>query len=433
MQRLVVMDRRWRDGGHRGVLWHSSPTSHGFPFEVWTPLLNGGRVVVAPPGELDPGTLDRMLPAGQVSTAWLPAGLFSRIAAEHPGRLAGLREVWTGGDRVPAAALERLHAACPGLTIVHGYGPAESTAFAAGDRLSPGEPAPGFGALGHPMENTALYVLGPGLSPVPVGVTGELYVAGAGVTRGYPGRPGPTAERFVPCPSGPPGGVMYRTGDRVRWGDGGRLEYVGRADAQTLVRGFAIESAEIEEALAEHPGVAQSVVAAREDNSGQRRLVAYVVPAGGTGATGPIDDRELRRFAAGRLPALLVPSVFVVMDRLPVTADGRVDRAGLPRPDFSDGQYRAPRNRVERMLAEAFADALETDRVGIDEDFFDLGGNSLRAIRLVGLIRAELNVEVSIRTLFAARTITGLSDMWEDLDRSSRPALRKRTKDGEVL
>lgn len=444
MQRLV-MDRRWRDGGHAVVLWHSPHTSYGLPFELWIPLLTGGQVVVAPPGELDIEALTRLRSATGVSSVWLPAGLFSQIAAERPECLAGLLEVWTGGDRVSAAAVRRVREACPGLTIVNGHGPTEATVFAACNRLAPDEPEQPAGAVGRPMDNTALYVLGPGLAPVPAGVDGELYVAGPGVTRGYTGQPGPTAERFVPCPFGPIGGLMYRTGDRVRWGAGGRLEYVGRADAQACVRGVRVELAGIEEVLAEHPGLAQSVVAGKEDPSGQRRLVAYVVPAGARaggatvgGATGAgdrqaVSGRELRRFAAGRLPGFMVPSVFVVLQRLPVTADARVDRTSLPEPEFGNGQYRAPRTRIERVLAEAFADVLELDSVGIDDDFFDLGGNSLRAIRLVGLIRAELNLEVSIRRLFAARTITGLSDMWEDLDRSSRPALRKRTKDGEVL
>ena len=328
----------------------------------------------------------------------------------------------------------------PSLTIVHGHGWTETTLFAASHRLAADAPVHQTDTVGRPMDNTALYVLGPGLAPVPVGVAGELYVAGPGVARGYPGRPGQTAERFVPCPFGPVGGLMYRTGDRVRWSADGRLEYVGRSDTQAEIRGVRVELAEVEEALSEHTGLAQSVVVVREDTSGQQRLVAYVVPVGGAvgsaGASGRkagLLDEELRQFAAGRLTEFMVPSVFMVLERLPVTADGRVDRASLPEPAFDDGKHRAPRNDTERVLAEAFADVLELDRVGIDDDFFDLGGNSLRAIRLVGLIRTELKLEVSIRKLFAARTITGLSDMWEDLARSSRPALRKRTKDGEVL
>lgn len=424
-----ALDRRWQEGGRSTVLWHAPHTSDVLALEVWVPLLNGGRVVVAPAGDLDIDALGEVRAAHGISTVWLPAGRFSAIAADRPERLAGLREVWTGGDRVSAAALRRVREACPELTIVHGHGPTETTVFAACHRLPADEPVRHADAVGRPMDNTALYVLGPGLALVPVGVTGELYIAGSGVARGYAGRPGTTAERFVPCPFGPAGELMYRTGDRVRWGSDGRLEYVARADAQADVRGVRVELAEVEEVLSEHTGLAQSVVGVRQDASGQQRLVAYVVPAGGQ--TVSVD--ELRRFAAGWLPESMVPSVYTVLDHLPVTAEGRVDRAALPEPDFDDRKYRAPRNDTERTLAAAFAEVLELDRVGIDEDFFDLGGNSLRAIRLVGLIRSELKQEVSIRRLFAARTVIGLSDMWKDLGQSRRPSLRRRTKEGAVL
>ncbi|MEG3631621.1 non-ribosomal peptide synthetase [Streptomyces poriticola] len=423
-----VLDRNWRDGSRGTVLWHAPHTTDALALEVWVPLLNGGRVVVAPPGELDTAALPALRESDGISTVWLPPGTFAAVAAGRPECLAGLREVWTGGDRVPAAAVRRVREACPEMTIVDAHGPTEATLSAACRRLTPEEPAHGAGVLG-PMDHTALHVLGPGLAPVPAGVAGELYVAGPGVARGRPGEPARTAERFVPCPFGPPGGLMYRTGDRVRWDGEGRLEYVGRSDAQADVRGFRVELADVEEALSEHPGLAQSVAVVRRDDSGQQRLVAYVVPGGGAGVSG----EELRGFAAGRLPESMVPSVFVVLDRLPVTAGGRVDRAALPDPSLDDGSYRAPRNHTERVLAGAFADVLEVERVGIDDDFFDIGGNSLRAIRLVGLIRAELDQEVSIRKLFAARTIAGLSDLWGDVARSSRPALRRRTKDGEVL
>ncbi|WP_439677944.1 non-ribosomal peptide synthetase [Embleya sp. MST-111070] len=456
MERLAL-DRRWHEGGRGTVLWHSPITADALALELWVPLLNGGRVLVAGPAE---SAVDTLAASTSITAAWVSAGLFSAMAAQHPERLAGLREVWTGGDRVSSAALRRVREACPDLAIVHGHGPTEATVFAVCDRPVDGEAAHHAGSIGRPMDNTAVYVLGPGLAPVPVGVTGELYVAGPGVTRGRPGRPGQTAERFVPCPFGPAGGRMYRTGDLVRWGTDGGLEYVGAADARFDVRDVRVEPAEAEEVLSEHPGVAQAVVVGRADESGQPRLVAYVVPAGGTGegaansaglsgssgSTGSTDTsdtsdtdssgptgEELRRFAAERLAESVVPSAFVLLERLPLTAGGRVDRASLPKPDFDGGSYRGPRNRTERVLAALFADVLELDRVGIDQDFFDLGGNSLRAIRLVGLIRAELNLEVSIRTLFAARTIIGLSDMWGDLSRSSRPALRRRTKDGKAL
>ncbi|MGV9316236.1 AMP-binding protein [Streptomyces sp. NPDC003691] len=427
-----ALDSQWRESGRGTVLWHSPHTSDGFLPEVWLPLLNGGTVLVAPPGEPDAEALAGLIAAEPVSAAWLPAGLFAAVAAERPGCLSGLREVWTGGDRVPAAAVRRVREACPGLTVVSGHGPVETTVFAAAHRPDRDGPAHPAGTVGRPVDHTALHVLGPGLAPVPTGVTGELYAAGPGVARGRPGRPGATAERFVACPFGAPGGLMYRTGDRVRRRADGLLEYVGRAGARPEIHGERIEPAEIEEMLAGHPGLARSVVTAAADASGRPRLVAHVVPAGGRDPGDALAD-DVRRFAAERLPEFKVPSLVVPVDRLPVTAGGRLDRAALPVPSFDGGRrYRAPRHRVEQVLSDAFAEVLEVDRIGIDEDFFDLGGNSLRAIRLVGLIRAELGLEVSIRTLFAARTVAGLSDRHRDLARSSRPVLRRRTKDGEI-
>ncbi|MFG2622736.1 AMP-binding protein [Streptomyces sp. NPDC048507] len=424
-----VTDRRWKDAGDSTVLWHAPPTSGALAVEVWAPLLNGGRIVVAPGADPDADALAGLRAAHGISTLWLPAGAFAEIAADRPERLAGLREVWTGGDRVPAGALRRVREACPALSVVHGHGLPEATVFAACHRLPAGEPVQHAGDVGHPVDAAALYVLGPGLAPVPAGVTGELYVAGPALVRGWAGRPGPTAARFVPCPFGPAGTRMYRTGERARWSGDGRLVHVGGPDSLAEVRGVRVELAEVEETLGEHTALARTVVTVAADGAGQQRLVAYVVPAAGRS----VSTDELRRFAAGWLPESLVPSVFTVLERLPVTADGRLDRTALPRPAFDDGAHRAPRNDTERILTGLFADVLELDRVGIDEDFFDLGGNSLRAIRLVGLIRAELGQEVSIRKLFAARTVIGLSDTWKDLARSSRPSLSRRTKDGAVL
>ena len=435
-----ALDRHWLRAAPGTVLWHTSPASEALALELWVPLLTGGRVVVAAEPELDGDALAAVLSSSAISLAWLPAGLVAAVAAQRPGGLAGPAEIWTQADQVPAAALQRLRAACPELSIVNSHGPAGTTALVPAHRAAPDESADDVAAAGGLTDGTARYVLGPGLAPVPVGVTGDLYVAGSPVARGHAGRPGYTAQHFVPCPFGPAGGRMYRTGDRARWGDGGRLEYVGRAGAEARIRGVRVDTGRIEEVLSEHPRLAQSVVVVAEDGSGQQRLAAYVVPVPGRGAdAGAHDPRtdlsheELSRFVAGRVQESLLPSAFVVLERLPVTAAGRLDRTRLPEPEFHDGLYRAPRNQTEQVLAKLFADVLELGRVGIDEDFFDLGGNSLRAIRLVGLIRTELNLEVSIRTLFAARTIAGLSERRENLSRSSRPALRRRTKGGAVV
>ncbi|NGN63411.1 amino acid adenylation domain-containing protein [Streptomyces sp. A7024] len=417
-----VTDRRWRDDSHAVSLFHSPQTFDAFVKELWVPLANGGRVVVAPPGELEIETLAELRAAHRITVLWLTAGLFTAIAEERPECLTGLREVWTGGDAASPAAWRRVREVCPDVTLGNGYGPTETTVFATGHRIAPGEPVGHTVPIGRPLDNTAVYVLGPGLAPVPVGTVGELYVAGAGVARGYAGRPGQTAERFVPCPFGPAGEPMYRTGDLVRWDGEGRLEYVGRADAQVKVRGFRIEPTEIEAVLNEHPGVAQSLVMARADGSGPRRLVGYAVPAGGgivggdgAGGVGDLDFQagvsgsELRRFAAERLPEFMVPAAFVVLDRLPLTVNGKVDRAALPEPEFRGQAYRAPGSAVERALAEVFADVLGVGQIGVDDDFFALGGDSIRSIQVVARAKAR-GLRVSTRDIFEHGTIARLAE-----------------------
>ncbi len=433
--RRFVLDRRWRDGSHETTLFHSPYTFDAFVLELWVPLAHGGRVVVAPPGELDIETLAASRAAHDVTAVWLTAGLFAAIAEERPECFAGLREVWTGGDVVSAAAVRRVRGACPDLTIGNGYGPTETTVFAACHRLAPDEQVDRTVPIGRPLDNTAVYVLGPGLAPVPVGVVGELYVAGDGLARGYVGMPGRTAERFVACPFGPAGARLYRTGDLVRWDADGRLDYVGRADAQVKLRGLRIEPAEVEAVLAEHPGVARAVVLAREDASGYRRLVGYVVPAGGgvvggdgAGGVGDLDYQagvsagELRRFAAARLPEFMVPSVFVVLDHLPLTANGKLDRAALPEPESGGQEYRAPRGPAERALAEVFADVLGLGRVGVDDDFFTVGGDSIRSIQVVARAKAR-GFRVTAREVFEHRTVARLAEFAREGDTATVPEL----------
>jgi pristinamycin I synthase-3/4 len=278
--------------------------------------------------------------------------------------------------------------------------------------------------IGRPLSNTRVYVLDERLEPVPVGVGGELYIAGAGLARGYLGRPGLTSERFVASPYGEPGTRMYRSGDLVRWRKDGNLEFLGRIDQQVKVRGYRIELGEIEAALREQEGVRDAVVVAREDQPGEKRLVGYVVGNSGW----RVDIGLLRRALERKLPGYMVPAAVVVLESLPLTPNGKLDRKGLPVPEWGGGEgYRAPRTPEEEILCGLFADVLGLERVGLDDDFFTLGGHSLLATRLVSRIRAVLGVELAIRTLFESPSVGQLNPRLREgiSERASAPLERQ--------
>ncbi|MEU6646209.1 amino acid adenylation domain-containing protein, partial [Saccharomonospora sp. NPDC046836] len=349
------------------------------------------------------------------------------VLGELVGRLektTSVRVVFFGGDLLPARLVRQVRQALPGVQVVNGYGQSESfcaTAFslAASEDWVDGEVAP----IGTPLGNMCTYVLGPGLAPAPRGVIGELYVAGTCLGRGYHGRRDLTAERFVANPFGPAGERMYRTGDLARWNARGQLECVGRSDGQVKVRGYRVETAEVEAACALHPGISEAVVVTREVPPGGRRLVAYVVHIGeggvgadGAGGIGDVDLQagvsaaELRRFVAARLPDYMVPSAFVVLGRIPLGPTGKLDRSALPEPDFVGEAYREPRTDAEAIIAAAYADVLGVDRVGVDDDFFAVGGDSLRSIQVVARARAR-GLDLTTREIFEYRTAARLAEV----------------------
>ncbi|WP_280313945.1 non-ribosomal peptide synthetase [Nocardia wallacei] len=270
----LAADRRWRGGAHRRVLMHSATAFDATTYETWVPLLSGGEIVVAPPGQLDLDTLAETVTSTGVTALFVTTALFNLLADTAPEALAGTREVWTGGEEMRVGAFAAVRAACPDTTLVHVYGPTETTTFATGHPYRDGDdPVP----IGTPLNNVGLRVLDARLRPVPIGVVGELYIAGDHLARGYFRRPALTAERFTADPYGEPGERMYRSGDLVRWTRTGALEYVGRADQQVKVRGFRIEPGEVEAALTAHPSVAHAAVVARDTASGTKQLVGYVV------------------------------------------------------------------------------------------------------------------------------------------------------------
>ncbi len=405
------------DAAHRRVLFHSPHTFDASTYELWVPLLGGGTVVVAEPGRIDPAALMRIIGREHVTAAGITAGLFAVLAEEQPDSLTGVSQVWTGGDVVSPAAVRRAMETCPDLVVVHSYGPTEATTFAMRhvmhEAADVAHPLP----LGEPLDGCDVFVLDAGLRLVPPGVPGELYIAGRALARGYVGRAGLTAERFVACPFGSPGRRMYRTGDVVRWDAAGRLAFLGRVDDQVKVRGFRIEPAEIDAVLREQPEVARAAVVLREDRPGDRRLVAYVIPEPGEDVARL--PALLRERVGARLPDYMVPSAVLVLDALPLTSHGKLDRAALPAPDYGTGEGggRAPRSPREEVLCGLFAEVLGLEGgapVTIDDGFFDLGGHSLLATRLVSRVRAALGVELPLLAVFEAPTVAALV---ERLDR----------------
>ncbi|MEU4198970.1 amino acid adenylation domain-containing protein [Streptomyces sp. NPDC026294] len=412
----LVADRGWALGPDDAVLLHAPHVFDASLYEIWAPLATGGRVVVAAPGTVDARRVREAVAAG-VTAVHLTAGLFRVVAEESPDCFAGLREVLTGGDVVPAGSVARVREACPGVVVRHMYGPTETTLCATWRPLRPGEPVTDdVLPIGRPLDGRRAYVLDAFLRPVPPGVDGELYLAGAGLARGYLDRPGATAERFVACPFPPGTGVppaegwgrMYRTGDLAHWTYDGELVFAGRTDTQVKVRGYRVEPGEVEAALAGHPAVAQAVVVAREDRPGERRLIGYVVPDGTAVAA-----EAVREHVAGLLPDYLVPAAVVVLDTLPVTANGKVDRAALPAPDFAArAARRAPRTGTEETLCALFAEVLGLDRVGVEDSFFELGGDSIMSLQLVSRAR-RAGVVVTPWQVFEEKTPERLAEVAE--------------------
>ncbi len=397
-------------------------------FEIWGALLNGARLVIYPDGPFELPILKRLIAENGISVLWLTAALFHQVVDEDVAAIACVKKLLAGGDVLSPSHVRQVTKAQNGGQLINGYGPTEATTFSVCFAATGPTHFHDSVPIGRPISNSQAYVLDAGLQPVPAGVAGELYVAGAGLARGYLGRAGLTAERFVADPFGPAGSRMYRTGDLVRWRADGVLDFVGRADTQVKLRGFRIEPGEIEAALMRHGSVAQAAVIAREDVPGNKRLVAYVVPAAGARA----EVKALRAHVAASLPDYMVPSAFVALDKLPLTRNGKLDRRALPAPDFAAQARRLPHTPREDLLCALFAEVLGVEQVGIEDNFFALGGHSLLATRLVSRIRSTLDVELAIRSLFEAPTVEALARLLGDEVMAARPALRPAMRPAEI-
>ncbi|MBL1285930.1 amino acid adenylation domain-containing protein [Streptomyces sp. NPDC057067] len=380
-------------------------------FEIWGSLLNGAKLVVYPPGTVAMHELAAFLEQERITTLWLTTGLFHRLVDDHLDSMAGLRQMLGGGEPLSPLHMNSLREAYPELLIVNGYGPTEDTCFTSchviDDRIGDSVP------IGRAVTDTRLYVLDENLERVPEGEWGLLYTGGSGVARGYVGRPALTAEKFVPDPF-VPGERMYSIGDMVRLDARGALEFRGRIDDQVKVDGYRIEPGEVAAALSGLPDLKEAVVLAREDVvPGRKILVAYVVPSGSAEGLVP----RLRLALHHRLPRYMHPSVIVVMEEFPLTLGSKTDRRALPAPAHLPRTvptpFAAPRTPTEELLADLVADALVLQEVGIDDEFFEMGGNSLSGMDLLARIRTLLHVDLPAAEFFDDATVAGLAELVE--------------------
>ena len=380
----LVVDAHYVELHAGDAVLHAAPL--GFDastIEIWGPLLNGGVCVVhdekVPTG---PG-LARTVAQHSVKTAWLTAGLFNAVVDDDPAQLAGLRQLLTGGEALSVPHVRRALATLPDITLINGYGPTECTTFAATHRIPQDLPADARSVpIGRPINDTVLRVLSPSMAMLPAGLVGELCIGGRGLARGYLQRPDLSAERFVADPFGAPGERLYRTGDQARWLPDGTIEYIGRIDGQVKIRGHRIETGEIEAALLAHPALKSCAVVPQKDPAGRLRLVAYLVAR-----SAELPWSALRQHLAEHLPEAMIPSAAVWLAQLPVTTNGKLDRRALPeparqRPELAQ-PYAEARNEAERRVCAAFARVLGIDPIGRDDNFFDLGGDSLLVLRVL--------------------------------------------------
>ncbi|MGW4292763.1 non-ribosomal peptide synthetase [Micromonospora chersina] len=402
---------------HRAVTAYLAWARHTYPGLAGVALLHSpvsfDLTVTGLLGTLTAGGTVRLAAIDEPAARAGGRPAFLKVTPSHlpllDGELSPTADLVIGGEALTGEQLAGWRAAHPDVAVVNEYGPTEATVGCVAARIGPGEPVPpGPVPIGTPTWNTRALLLDAALQPVPPGVVGELYVTGAQLARGYHRRPGLTAERFLPCPYGPPGARMYATGDLARWRPDGGLDYLGRRDDQVKVRGMRIELGEVEAALLAHPDVRAAAAAVRADG-GEPALVGYLV--------GPAHEDSVRAELARELPAHLVPAALVRLDALPLTPNGKLDRAALPAPAAAapaEDAYVAPRTEAESLVAEVYAEILQVEKVGALDDFFTLGGNSLRGMRAMARIRAEVDVDLPMRALFSSPVVADLAAQIEE-------------------
>jgi amino acid adenylation domain-containing protein/FkbH-like protein len=406
-------------------------------FEVWGSLLNGAELAVFPAHRPSLEDIGDAISRYRVTTLWLTAGLFHLMVEERLDDLRPLRQLLAGGDVLSIKHTEEVTKRLDGLNLINGYGPTESTTFACCYPVSGvGQPHSSL-PIGKPISNTTVYVLTADLEPLPVGVTGELYIGGDGLARGYVNRVERTAEKFIPNPFGDePGERLYKTGDLARYRTDGNIEFLGRKDHQVKVRGFRIELGEVEAVLRQHPSVQDVAVTARESAHGDRRLIAYVV----VNKEAAISQDDLRSFLKRKLPEHMLPSSLMILDSLPLSPNGKVNRSALPAPadDASESTGLLVRSMtyIEELLSEVWADVLDVKRVSIKDNFFDLGGHSLLATQVISRVRNIFKIDMPLQGLFQSQDLEDFARSAEAAIKTgqpmSAPPLAPTPRDGEL-
>ncbi|MEM6401049.1 MAG: amino acid adenylation domain-containing protein, partial [Cyanobacteria bacterium P01_D01_bin.116] len=393
-------------------------------FEIWGALLNGGKLVLLPTQKPSLQELGEVLDKYDISTLWLTAGLFHLMVDEQIQSFKGVRQLLAGGDVISPIHAQKLQKIHPNCQLINGYGPTESTTFACCYQVPPNHPINKSIPIGYPISNTQVYILDNHLQPVPIGVPGELYIGGDGLARGYLNRPELTAEKFIPNPfykskvksqkskeregkEKLPVTKLYKTGDKVRYLSDGTIEYLGRLDNQVKIRGFRVELGEVETALCQHPQVKEAVVILQKQESIQRLIAYYVL---NEETTNTDLNPNLRSFLSDKNPEYLIPSIFISLPELPLTVNGKVDRSALPNPEIttSENEFVSPTNQIETSLAEIWKDILQVEKVGINNNFFELGGDSILAIQIISRAN-QVGIQITPKQLFQYQTIAELA------------------------
>jgi amino acid adenylation domain-containing protein len=378
-------------------------------FEIWGPLLNGARLVVMPPRTVSLEELGRALRENGVTTLFLTTAFFNLMVDQRLEDLQPIRQLFTGGEFVSPRHFRRVHESLPGCDLYHVYGPTENTTFSTYYPVPKKQAAFASVPIGRPISNTRVYILDEMMRQVGVGETGELYTAGDGMARGYLNNAGATAEKFLPDPFVASSGErMYRTGDLARWTPDGDIEFLGRIDNQIKILGHRIEPGEIETVLTMHRGVKHVSVVPHTDENGTKRLVAYYAPSSQPGPS----PKELKQFLQGKLPQYMVPALFISMDSLPLSTNGKVDRAALPAPVFASERGATAggsASQAEQMIIDLWKRVLRVESVGPDDNFFDIGGDSLLLVAVHSNLQRMLQLEIPVTDLFEFTTVRRLA------------------------